>query len=337
MGKDIFVGISGGVDSAVTLIVLKNRGYNPVAVHLRLFDNDHYKKAKFLAEKLGVDYLEYDEREKFREYVIDYFKREYFLARTPNPCIACNYHIKFGILSEIASSLGVELISMGHYARVYTDGEYKYVGYGKDRDKDQSYFLARLDQKILNRMVLPLGDYLKSEIRKIALEHDMKKDVLKESNEVCFALGNYVDFMKSEGIGFSEGDIVYDGKVIGKHKGYMCYTIGQRRGLGIGSPYGPLYVAKIDRQNNVVYVDKRENVEKNIFCIENLNIIGSNCFLKECFFVKVRNNHEPVKSSMDFLPDGDIFVTMDKKDFIAPGQMAVFYSRDKVAAYGTIK
>jgi tRNA-specific 2-thiouridylase len=270
MSDKVIVGLSGGVDSAVAAALLQQDGYDVVGVTISPFNlGEYYSKyekdsgctikasvldAQNICKALGIPHYTVDFSDTFKENVVDYFIQEYLDGRTPNPCVKCNPIIKWGELLKFADKLGAKYLATGHYARTRFDEELKrYVLMrGTDRTKDQSYFLWKLSQEQLSRTIFPLGNMNKENTRAIAKEFGLPVYNKPESQEVCFiADDDYHNFLTRtvddiDSI-VGEGDIVFEGKVIGRHKGYPFYTIGQRKGLGI-SYKEPLYVLGIDAE-----------------------------------------------------------------------------------------
>ncbi len=261
--------MSGGIDSSVAAMLLLEQGYELVGVTFRTFDSiresclakekgccsvESMMEAKHLAEQLGFEHHILDYRDIFRRHVIQNFTDEYMHGRTPNPCVLCNSHIKWGELLRAADEFGCEKIATGHYARIAErDGHY-YLRRAADQKKDQTYFLWMLTEENLRRTVFPLGDLTKDEVRELARQHGFEKLSMKrESQEICFVPNNdYRRFLVEQGCTIEPGDYVDEtGRVLGRHEGFACYTIGQRKGLGIALGT-PQFVTKIDAAANRV-------------------------------------------------------------------------------------
>lgn len=264
--KKVMVAMSGGVDSSVTAALLLEEGYDVAGVTLKLWpgmSENAIRDAGRVAETLGIPHHVLDLSAEFRKKVIEYFTGEYMCGRTPNPCIICNRHIKFGALLEYALSKGMDLMATGHYATVCFDEETgRYIiKKAKFPEKDQTYVLYRLTQPQLARILLPLGEYSKNEIRQIAGKIGLVVASKAESQEICFIPdNNYSGYIQKNVDGQIEPGNFIDtkGNIIGRHKGIINYTIGQRKGLGIA--FGkPMYVVGIDAdRNNVVLGDETE-------------------------------------------------------------------------------
>ena len=265
----ILIAMSGGIDSSVAAMLLLEQGYELVGVTFRTFDSiresclakekgccsvESIMEAKHLAEQLGFEHHILDYRDIFRRHVIQNFTDEYMHGRTPNPCVLCNSHIKWGELLRAADAFGCEKIATGHYARIAErDGHY-YLRRAADQKKDQTYFLWMLTEENLRRTVFPLGDLTKDEVRELARQHGFEKLSMKrESQEICFVPNNdYRRFLVEQGCTIEPGDYVDEtGRVLGRHEGFACYTIGQRKGLGIALGT-PQFVTKIDAAANRV-------------------------------------------------------------------------------------
>lgn len=279
MTKRVAVAMSGGVDSSVTAALLKKRGYDVVGITLRLWEapdealasmNERacctlsaVDDAKAVASVLGIPHYTLDFRQVFQKYVIDYFVQAYAEGRTPNPCIACNKFIKFGLLWDKAQQFGADYIATGHYARVSWNEERRLyeLWRGADHHKDQSYVLYQLTQELLPHVMFPMAELEKAHTRELAKEFGLPVFNKPESQDICFISDNNYKGFLQERIpkAFRPGNFVdAQGKVVGRHKGIPCYTIGQRRGLGLGGPGGALYVTSLDMDHNRVIVGPNE-------------------------------------------------------------------------------
>lgn len=359
----VIVGMSGGVDSSVTAYLLKNQGYDVEGVSFILEERriasasstsccseESLLDAKKSAEKTGIKHSMMSLRTEFFEHVISPFIEAYSKGITPNPCILCNEHIKFAFLQKIADDRGAEFISTGHYARVKRKEECgmrssEWKNYdplllkGIDERKDQSYVLYVLKKKELKRLILPLGNMRKEDVREIARELELPSAKRPESQEICFVGDkDYPGFFEGLTEG-SEGPIVdiETNRVLGKHKGIHLYTIGQRKRLGIATG-NPLYVTRIDPVENTIYVGTKEAAMMKEFFVENLNwLISPQTEAGFKATVKVRSMMKDQPAEISFAGNGTIRVEYDEPQWApAPGQSAVFYNGDIVIGGGII-
>ena len=279
----VLVAMSGGIDSSVTAMLLHEQGYEVIGVTMKTWDYsssggkkkstgccslDDINDARILAVNMGFHHIIIDIREEFGSFIVNNFVDEYLAGRTPNPCVLCNTHIKWDALLKRADQLGCEFIATGHYAQIRQENGRYVISKGVDEWKDQSYVLWGLTQESLARTIFPLGGFKKSEIREMAMERGYKELAQKsESYEICFIPDNdYRGFLKRKVEGLEEkvanGDFVdTQGNVLGKHKGYPFYTIGQRKGLEIALGE-PMYVVEIDAPNNRVVLGTKEDLKK---------------------------------------------------------------------------
>lgn len=351
--------MSGGIDSSVSGMLLAEQGYDIYGVTYRTYDSvidncisketgcctiDSIMEAKRLAEKLGYPHEILDLRESFKNNIITNFIDEYLNGRTPNPCVVCNSDIKWGKLIQHADKLGCDYIATGHYAQISElNGRY-YLSKGIDESKDQTYFLYGLSQDDLKRTLFPLGGFKKDDIRKMAAERGfVKLSEKKESQEICFIPDNdYRRFLTDEApervqqIG--EGNFkMTDGRIVGKHKGYPFYTIGQRKGLGVAMGY-PVYVIDIDAATNTVVIGEKDELNNTTFTVGNINLMKYKNLPDEGIEVNIKIRYRNPGTKGKIKPRGDkILVSLyHNASAITPGQSAVFYEENDVVGGGLI-
>ena len=355
--KRVAVAMSGGVDSSLAAALLLKQGYEVIGLTFRMWPKDEcgasfertccnleaITRARAVAEDLKIPYYVFDFSEEFKRQVIDYFCDEYLKGFTPNPCVICNEKIKFGLLHDKALALDTDLVATGHYARVDFDkAANRYLlREGRDKEKDQTYFLFRLSQEHLRYAVFPLADYMKDETRKAARKIKLKNFDTVSSQDICFIQDlSYAEYIKSKTKGaIREGDIVdADGKVLGRHKGILFYTIGQRRGLGLAHKE-PLYVTRIDREKNRVIVGTKKDVLKKSLIARDLNWIALSGIDKPMRIkAKIRYNHKRQDATVTPIGATEVRVDFDSpQEAPTPGQAVVFYDKDIVMGGGWIK
>lgn len=361
--KKVIIGMSGGVDSSVAAYLLKKQGYEIEGVSFILYETrlkrtftgccsiEAINDAKRTAEHIGVKHTAIDLRDEFMVHVIEPFIEAYSKGFTPNPCILCNKYIKFPHLLKIADERGADFISTGHYARVEKSRESGgrsqesdntfLLKKGIDAKKDQSYVLYVLRHEELNRLILPLGEKRKDEVREIARGLDLPAAKRPESQEICFIEDrNYFKFLDSL-IEAREGSVIdiETGKTLGIHKGIHLYTIGQRKRLGIATGK-PLFVVKIDASQNAVYVGSKEAAMIREFEVKDINWMFGSAETWKDFraSVKVRSMMKEEPASIMLLNDNHVKVIYDEPQWApAPGQSAVFYDGDIVLGGGIIQ
>ncbi len=355
----VVVAMSGGVDSSVAALILKEQGYNLIGITIKTYNyedigihNEHsccslegINDARAVATRLGFPHYVIDLTKEFHREVINYFIKDYLEGRTPNPCVICNRKIKWEALIKKAISLGADYIATGHYARVkFDEAKKRYILMrGIDTTKDQSYALWGLTQESLSRTIFPLGELTKSEVRTLARKYGLKTASKPESFEICFVPDNdYTKFLEKNVEGLAEkvkgGDIVMDGKVIGKHRGYPFYTIGQRKGLGIALGY-PVYVIGIDPIKNVIEVGPEEKLHHNALIAGNVNLISIEKIEDGIKVIaKIRYSDEGSPAVLENYEGSKILVKFEKpKRAITPGQSVVFYDGNIVVGGGIIE
>lgn len=334
--KKVVVGMSGGVDSAVTAALLKKEGYYVIGLTMLLNDNFAYEDARKICDTLGIEFHLLDLRDKFKKIIKDRFLEDYKNGLTPNPCVLCNKYIKFGLMYDELLNYDADYIATGHYALIKDGKLYK----ASDKNKDQSYFIYNLTKKQLNKVLFPLADKTKDEVRKLALEFNLPVANKKESTDICFiSKGDLKDYLKRN-IDSEVGDIVNidTGEVLGKHIGLMYYTIGQRRGLNIGGTEKRLFVAKKDIKNNILYVamgDENKYLISHEAVIEEVNLLDE--LPKQCT-AKFRYRQKDNDVIVSKLDDGNLLVKYPEGvKSVTPGQACVLYNGDECLGGGIIK
>ena len=347
--KRVLVGMSGGIDSSATCIMLQEQGYEVVGVTMRTWDvasqfaspeqeePGFILEARALAERLGIEHHVADVREEFKQVIVKYFIDEYMQGRTPNPCVMCNPLFKERILCEWADRTGCAWISTGHYCRLEERNGKLYIVAGDDITKDQSYFLWRLPQEVLRRFLFPLGNYTKQEVREYLKEKGFEaKAKGGESMEVCFIEGDYRDFLRQQipdidtqiGPGYF---VDSKGVKIGQHKGFPYYTIGQRKGLGIALGH-PAHVLRINAEKNTVMLGTADDLKTEYMLTEDAMITDMQELLS-CpnLTVRIRYRSKPIPCQVLPLENNQMLVRfLGEASAIAPGQSAVFYDGQRV-------
>lgn len=352
----VAVGLSGGVDSSVAAALLKEEGYEVIGITMMIFDRslpvresqrhacygpgekEDLETAASVCKRLGIPFHTIDLISEYREYVIDYFRNEYLTGRTPNPCIVCNKRLKFGFLLEKAREAGIdfELFSTGHYAQIVESGGRFLLKRARDLSKDQSYFLYTLTPVQLSGTLFPVGDYTKREVREIARSLGLETATRPESQD--FIMGSDYSALFDKDV-IKEGNILdEDGNILGKHRGIIHYTVGQRRGLGISSPR-PLYVTKIDAPNNSIVVSEREDLFSDGLMAKGLNLIATERLDRaHKVKAKIRLKHKEAPATLFPHKDNRAKIVFDKPQMsVTPGQSVVLYSGDIVFGGGIIE
>lgn len=340
MPRKVICAVSGGVDSSVAAALLKRQGFDVLGVFMKLWPEEYFgpkaqRAVKRISSKIKIPFLVFDFSKEFKKKVVDYFLREYERSRTPNPCVKCNKEIKFGLFFEKAMSRGVDFVATGHYVRK----EGKKLLVARDKKKDQSYFLYNLSQDKLKKILFPLGNYSKSEVKKMAQDFGIADLVRPESKDLCFLKGKYQDFLKKY-LKLKPGPIFNTkGKRIGRHQGLSLYTIGQRKEIRIPGPC-PYYVLKLDFKNNALIVSDREKelFKKNLI-VKRINwISGREPKLPLKTKAKIRYLHPADSATIVSKLSQDRYSIEFRKPqrAITPGQSIVFYHYQELLGGGII-
>lgn len=358
----VLVAMSGGVDSSVAAVMLREEGYEVIGITMKTWDYhrsggnlgketgcctvESMNDARHIAVNHGFKHFIVDIREEFGDFVINRFVDDYMEGRTPNPCVLCNTHIKWAALLKRADNLGCDFIATGHYAKVREENGRHIISRGLDPKKDQSYALWGVEQKHLARTIFPLGNYPKTEIRQIAADHGLLNVADKpDSYEICFVPDdNYRRFLKDRVTGLEErvsgGKFIdQNGNIVGEHEGYPFYTIGQRRGLNL--PMGkPVYVTNINPYTNTITIGEKEDLVSTTLIAKEVNFVKYDRIPSSEMEIigAIRYNDDGAVGQITQTGDDEILVHFPTgREAITPGQAVVCYEGDDIVAGGWIK
>jgi tRNA-specific 2-thiouridylase len=356
--KRVVVAMSGGVDSSVTAALLKDAGYDVVGITLnpwvevegrgqvagprkRSCSPEDVLDAREVARRLGIPHYVFNVQAEFRRWVLDYYVAEYQRGRTPNPCLPCNRHIRFGLLLNRALALGADYLATGHYARVRRDDAGRYhLLRAVDAQKDQSYVLYHLGQFELGRSLFPLGEYTKGQVRALAAQLGLPVADKPESQDFCFLGGlDYRDWLSLQAVEVQPGPIEdLSGRRLGEHRGIVFYTVGQRRGLGVSAGV-PLYVIAIDPVRNAVIVGPEDALYRDALEAEHVSWVSGQAPAGPIrVTARVRYRAPEAPATLEPRPDGSVLVRFDQPQRApTPGQAVVFYQGDEVLGGGIIR
>ncbi|TDT70548.1 tRNA-specific 2-thiouridylase [Hypnocyclicus thermotrophus] len=347
--KKVVVGMSGGIDSSVAALLLKQQGYEVIGVTLKHLDSneegtccslDDIYDAKTVCYNLGIPHFVYDVKDEFKKEVIEYFIDGYNRGITPSPCVICDEKIKIQKLYEIAKKLGAEHIATGHYSNVEYVKEYNryLLKKSKNDKKDQTYMLYRINEDILKIMLFPLSDYTKDRVREIAKKNQIKIYQKPDSQGICFAKDGYIKFLKENLTDVNEGNFVdKEGNVLGKHKGYQFYTIGQRRGLNLKLPHAYFIIDIISEKNEILLGEFKDLLLKEIEIINYKFCVNIDELLGKKLVFKPRFSSDGVKGEL-YKKGSRVFIKYDEKNAQnSKGQHIVIYDNNYVIGGGEIK
>ncbi len=362
--RRVIVAMSGGVDSSVAAALLKKQGFDVIGVFMKFWapsDSDKAEnrccsteseiRARKVAKILNIPFYVFNFEKEFKKRIVDYFLKEYGAGKTPNPCVVCNKEIKFGLLLKKALSLDADFIAAGHYARIRKFVNSRHIRYslmaGKDKNKDQSYFLWKLNQGQLSRVLFPVGNYTRAEVEKMAKIFKMPFSNVKKSMEVCFVPKTVEEFLKKY-LKIKPGNIVDEkGKLLGRHDGLAFYTIGQRKGIGLaGGPAfakasagKPYYVLDKDLKKNLLVVtNNSQHLLQEEICVKDVNwVSGKSPKLPFKIDVKIRYRTASVPAIISKILNTKYKILFSlPQRAVTPGQSAVFYKGDELSGGGII-
>lgn len=341
----VAVAMSGGVDSSVTAMLLRDQGYDVVGITMQLFENASLNDARCVADVLGISHHLVHFEKEFSKEVMDYFADAYLRGETPSPCVVCNRKIKFGHLVDAAKSLGAEALATGHYVRRVMGPHGPELRKGSDESRDQSYFLYALTREQLAFARFPLGEMSKTDVRRIAQENKLPVATKPDSQDICFIPdGDYARVVERLRPGaMKPGDIVdMHGNILGHHHGIIHFTVGQRRGLNISDREGenndPLYVIKLDAKNNRVIVGPHDALGQNKVVLREVNWLAEEVLAEgRDVSVRLRSAQKPIPARFYLKKGGEGVIELNSTTYgVAPGQAGVLYDNDRVLGGGWI-
>jgi tRNA-specific 2-thiouridylase len=347
--KRVAVALSGGVDSSVAAFLLQKAGYQVIGLTMRLWSEEkpmpdklhpspsNIHDVELICKTFDIPFYIIGLENQFKQYVIDYFCTEYAQGRTPNPCIACNRHMKFGLLLDHALSLDADYLATGHYARIKCHNDTYHLLKGIDADKDQSYMLYTMGQDNLSRALFPLGDYTRPQVRELARQNGLPTANKPGSQDICFIASDYGAFL-SHYFPPASGEIVNSqGEVLGKHRGTAFYTVGQRHGLGLATAE-PLYVTKIEPDRNRLIVGSKQDLHATGLIATEVNWISGKAPSEPITVaVKIRYRSSEIAATLYPGQDSAKVSFQQPQPAVTPGQAAVFYQNNEVLGGGTIE
>ncbi|SQB98162.1 tRNA (5-methylaminomethyl-2-thiouridylate)-methyltransferase [Helicobacter fennelliae] len=336
--------MSGGVDSSYSAYLLKSSGYEVLGIYLKLHDKEDkhemfIRNCQKVSQNLDFPFMVIDAKKEFKEIIYDYFVQSYKNGETPNPCALCNPNMKFGLALQKALELNCDKIATGHYAKIkQVDGKNK-IARAVDLSKDQSYFLYAISQEAIDRLIFPLGDMLKSDVKPKAFEVMPwlgSLETYKESQEICFVETDYIDILKKHTKVENPGIVKNaKGEIVGEHKGYMQYTIGKRKGFSVKGAHEPHFVLDINPKNNEIVVGTKQELAKLLVQANNISL-PKDFDGKECD-IKIRYRSEPTKALIQIQDDKIIAKLKEPVFGVAKGQALVVYEQDCVLGGGVIQ
>ena len=347
--KRVAIGMSGGLDSSVVAALMVEQGYDVIGLTLHLFKEgarccslEDVQRSQRVCEKIGIKHFTLNAVDLFEDAIIKPFVEEYSRGRTPNPCVLCNQHIKFGILMKRAEQLGCSHMATGHYVRIEERDGLCHLFKGRDAKKDQSYFLHRLTQEQLSKCIFPLESWRKTKVAAYAEEKELPVSISskEESQDLCFVSDDgYAAVVEKFRPELKKKGVVKNpaGKPLGYHDGYYRYTIGQRKGLGIAAPQ-PMYVKSLNPEENEVTLAPREEVQRTVFTAEEIHWVAEPVTEDRTCLVRIRYQHKGMNAKVVVLSEDSVEVIFPEPQFaITSGQAAVFYDGDEVLGGGWIK